>query len=613
MSVPVQTRPSRPVAGAGFLLAALAGTAAAVLPLRPVVWKLADQTLCLADLPGFREAACPGLHPGGALRWLSSLLMTTGLVDAVWWIPYLVLPAALAVLSWRRILPGRVGPALAPFLLTAAPLAHVGSSVWNLPDFAFPMTNLLGFGLVLALYAVLRPFARRGGWRLTAAMIPCMLGFVPFGLYAPYAGALALLKGVTAGEEGVRIRFVRRILPVLAGFALLAATPASAAVFVYDDLAVGLAVGYSQSVLNGALLSPFGMWPVLAFALLVDTGAPRTGLRTRLLTGAVLCGLVCLGLPKDDLRTQLRMERLISEDRLEEALEAGEANARPLRMEFAYRVFALWRTGRLEDGLFAKPFSSNHRTTAAQELKMDGQDLLFRYGLLLPARYAAMESVAARGWRPGVLRLLGDAAFIMGERDLAERDWRQLARCPFRGGFAANRLRALAEGRGLADPAFADLVPVAEADGAWRELVRTGGRPPFFDLSRDNVETFVYTRLLALKGAPPSREFARLTLAAYLLEKDAKALLDSRSAMDALCPSGPWPRVWQQGALAALSALPEDTRAKVVATLRPGVFTEDEVARFDRFVEDVAGGRATPAGLMDRYGDTYYHYDAFVR
>ncbi|MGN0847739.1 MAG: hypothetical protein ACI4RA_10205, partial [Kiritimatiellia bacterium] len=130
----------------GVAAAAFAVYAVLIARLRPVVWKLADETFCLADWAGFCEAALPGLYPGAALRWVASLVMTTGLLDAWWWAPYILLPLALA---WK----GRA----APFLLTGGALLHLGTRVWQLVDYAFPMTNLLGMGVVVGLFMALRP------------------------------------------------------------------------------------------------------------------------------------------------------------------------------------------------------------------------------------------------------------------------------------------------------------------------------------------------------------------------------------------------------------------------------------------------------------------------
>ena len=616
MSDRVQIRARWRAVLAGALLAAAGAVyVVVVLAQRPVAWKLADQAFCLADAAGFREAACPGLYPGGALRWTSSLLMTTGLVDGIWWLPYVLLPALVAALSWFAAFPRRVGPAAAPFLLTAAALLHVGTQVWLLPDYAFPMTNLLGMLAAYALVATLRPLARKGVPAACAAAALCCPAFVPLGLYALAAGAFLLLAPWfrTPGEP-LRRPGLRSLAGTLAGVLPLAATPALAAALVYDDLAVGAAVGYAQSVLAGALLTPFGLWPVLAFLQPVRTVLPAVSrdLGVRLACVYGLAALMGLGLPRDDLRGQLTMARRLGEGRFEEALAVMEANRRPLRMEFAYRVLALWRTGRLETDLFARPFTSFHRTTAAQELAMDGETLLFQYGHLLAARTAAMEKVTARGWQPGFLRTLGDVAFLTGETALAKRNWTQLARCPFRGEFAARRLRALAAGRGLDHPGFEDLRPVAAAADLACGLVEARPQPPFFDLKRDNVETFVYTRLLQVRSLPPP-DLARLVLAAYLLEKDAKALAGSRGVMDRLCPQGPWPRCWQQGMLAHLSSLPEEARAREVAGFRDGSFSADEVDRFDRFVADLQGGKLSAEEMRDRYGDTYYFYDVFVR
>ena len=67
---------------------------------------------------------------------------------------------------------------------------------------------------------------------------------------------------------------------------------------------------------------------------------------------------------------------------------------------------------------------------------------------------------------------MGDAAFLMGEPDLAARDWRQLARCPFRGAFARRRLAAVEAGKGLDDPALAGPAPGA---GGGRVAAVAGG------------------------------------------------------------------------------------------------------------------------------------------
>lgn len=595
----------------GYGLGLFALYAVLVARMRPIVWKLADETFCLADWEGFREAALPGLWPGGALRWLSSLLMTTGLVDGCWWLPYLLLPPALAA---AVALLGRASPrafplrlSAAPFLVVLASLELVGTHVWQLPDYAFPLTNLLGMCAMAALFAALRR-------RVWAAGVACAVGFVPLGLYAPLAGAFVLLDEVT--RDGFR-RW--RALAVSA--ALLAATPALAASLVYGDVSSFLATGFSQSILNGALLEPLGFFSVAAFALLaLDlVGAGRFAGKTawgrrlaRVPWGAALCAAVFAWLPREDLRVQLGMERCIVEGRDAEALRIEAADPCPLRMSLAYRVLALWRTGRLEGELFARPFTSFHRTSQAEELKMDGYRLFFAYGFLLPARQQAMEHVSRRGWQPGHLQVMGDAAFLAGEHALAARDWGQLARCPFRGAFARRRLEALLAGRGLGDSAFADLRSVALLHATWCERVDVRPEPPFFFLKDSNVEDFVYRRLLTVKGTPPP-EVARLILAAYLLEKDVTAFGRSADVMGAICPEGPWPRLWQQGMLAYLGQLPADARDRVVSGLRDGLFTQEEAARFDAFVEDLRGIATNGVDLVSRYGDTFYFYEACVK
>ncbi|MGN0848045.1 MAG: DUF6057 family protein, partial [Kiritimatiellia bacterium] len=439
------------------------------------------------------------------------------------------------------------------------------------------------------------------------AALVCAAAFVPCGAYALFAGGVL---GLDAALDLWRRpkALCARVPPACA---LLALTPWLAACLVYDDLAVGLALGRSQSVLCGALLETFGLWPVAAFLLLGWELIGR-GARIRPYVAGALCALVFVAVPPEDLRHQLRMERLVLEGRDAEALALDDTNPHPIRMTLAYRVLALWRTGRLETDLFRRPFTSFHRTSRAQETKMDGQQLLFAYGFLLPARQQTIECVAARGWQPPYLQLLGDVAFLTGERALAVRNWRQLARCPFRGEVARRRLAGLAAGKGLDDPAFAHLRPVAMLAGVWDEAVRQRATPPFFYFKDASVESFVYGRCLTVKGKPPT-EVARLILAAYLLEKDAKAFVRSRGVMDALCPQGPWPRLWQQGVLSYLGGCSDAERDRVVASLRAGVFSNEEVARMDAFVADLKRAKTTPVDFAARYGDTYYFYDLFVK
>ena len=589
----------------------LAAYAALVARMRPIVWKLADETFCLADWDGFREAALPGMYPGGALKWLSSLLMTTGLRDAVWWLPYFALPFLPSLVFAIRARRFRVFAS--PFLLTFVALLLAETRIWQLPDYAFPMTNLLGMVLMVGLVAGFRRMPLRG-------VVVCAAFYVPCGLYALLAGgSLVVCDLVDGSSRGRMYRWGLRA----AALVLLAVTPWCVATCVYDDVAVGLSFGYSQSILNGALLEPLGAWSVGVFLLygLEIAWWPRCGgqsvvsWRSRLAVwmGVGLLGIAVSTCARDvDLRAQLKMERYMLEGRFADALEVHAADPMPLRMSLAYRVVALWRTGRLETELFARPFTSFHRTSSAEELKMGGEWLLFAYGLLQPARQQTMELVAARGWQPEFLRLMGDAAFLTGETALAVRDWGQLARCPFRGAFARHRLEAVQAGKGLDDPAFADLRAAAMMYAVMDETVQARPEPPFYYLNDQNAEAFAYGRLLTIKGTPPP-EAARLILAAYLLEKDAKALLASRGMMDALCVEGPWPRLWQQGALAALGRLPEGERAGVIGSLRAGVFEVAEAERFDAFVLDAQGSPTNGVDLAARYGDTYYHYDACVQ
>lgn len=592
-----------------------------VMPFHSIIWKLAEETLFFMDWDGFCAQALPGETPGSFLRTCASGLSVLGLQDLCPGFScgglVLLLLVAGACFFWRQVAFPRLRGtfwgvlALAPALATVAPLAHADTHLWTLPDVAFPYTNLLGFFVLLGLFAAGRRGMSRGPLRLTIAVGVCGALFAPLGLYAPLAGLLLILGNIRS-RQGLKMA------PLL--LALLVLEMGATLLFVYDDLSWGYGVGMSQSILNGAWLEKFGFWPPVAFAstllaAVVSAGSPRIRSWKRTLPcGCAVCVAlgVCVAWGRPiSLTPQLEMQRALRAGDFEAVLKVADARDIPPRMETAYRILALCRTRRAANELFRWPMAVRPEATQADELKMDGFDLLYNYGFLLPARLAILEAAASGGSRPVHFRILGDIAFLRSETALAERAWRQLARCPFHRDEAKARLAAWASGTGLAHPALAPLRPIAEYAATWEEAVARRSEPPFFKGSEQNVEKFVYGRMLTVRSAPPPWVCESI-FAAYLLTCDTQAVAKSRSMMDVLHPQGVYPKTWQQALLAYVAALPESQRDAFIATLRPGVFSEDEVSKFDAFAAQIKNGSEF-GKLRAEFGETYWFYEVVSR
>ena len=107
-----------------------------LLTLRPIIRKLADETLVFADWDGFSEAALPGDAPAGFLRWVSRIVMETGLVDWLWLVPFAILAAALSLTAvcfvpkrWRKW-PAFLAAGVVSVLFLFLPVMGVGAGVW---------------------------------------------------------------------------------------------------------------------------------------------------------------------------------------------------------------------------------------------------------------------------------------------------------------------------------------------------------------------------------------------------------------------------------------------------------------------------------------------------
>ena len=564
----------------------------------PVLWKLASQTLVCADAAGFRELAAPGpfSHPGGALAWLARLLASTGLTSWAW-APYL--PASLlASLLLAALFPratrggGAALLALPAFVLLAPPLL-AGTTIWLLPDSSMGWSNLRGLSLAAALAAAGRRL--RGAWPLLLVPVG-LVGAVPCGVYAPLGALLAMLSA--PGPSRSADRWGLRLAAVVQ-FAL--ALPLAGALF-YADLSA-----FNAWLYGGALLAHFRFSALnvanllcvaaLAAAVFAEAALARgwrgwaaPGTRCARWWGPSLLGcaavaLAAAALCRLDLRPQFRVERLGVARDWAAIVAYEDARDEPVRMEVAWRILALHHLDRLPQDLLARPVLSFHATTPAEEYHMDGFELLFGWGLLNPARRWVHQMIPEKDWQPRHLQLLGDRALITGEWPLAQRKFRQLARCPFLSGYAEDRLAFLRAHRPGEVPD--DLRGIArDALALWRDDVAE--ERVFFN-SLNNPENLVYRRWAELANCP--RELAPTRLAAMLLDRRLQVLARNPRIVSSLYPDGRLPAVVRQALVLATGAADPELDA-FRAALRA-------VADQDAFVA--------------RWSKSYYFYEALVK
>lgn len=568
--------------GAAVFAAALAAGWA------PVLWKLAAQTLVFADAAGFRELAAPGpfSYPGGALSWLARLLASTGWT-AWGWAPYAV-GSFLASLLLAALFPrtarggGAVLLALPAFVLLAPPLL-AGTTIWLLPDSSMGWANLLGLSLVAALAAAGRRL--RGPWPLL--LLPLgVLGSVPCGVYAPLGVLLAMLCAEGASRPATR--WTVRTAAV-AQFAL--ALPLAGALF-YADLSAANAWIHGGALfahVRFSALNAANLLCVLALAGLALAEAaqargwkgwtppwPRVArFRWAALLVLAVGGLAAATACRFDLRPQFRVERMGVARDWAGVVAYEDSRDEPMRMEVAWRILALHRLDRLPQDLLARPVLSFHGTTPAEEYHMDGFELLFGWGLLNPARRWVHQMIPEKDWQPRHLQLLGDRAILTGEWPLAERKFRQLARCPFLSAYAADRLAFLRTHRpGEVPDDLRGLARDARAlgrDDVAEERV-------FFN-SLNNPESLVYRRYAELVHCPA--ELAPTRLAAILLDRRLQVLARNPRLVAALYPDGRMPDIVRQ-AFDVATGRPASQRDAFHAALRSATDQDAFVARWSK-------------------------------
>ncbi len=463
--------------------AALASVAGFHVAWREVTHKIADQVLVRADWPGFLD--CARAHPWGAVDWCARMLSAA---DLVWWGVLAQLTAVAAVAAMAQWALRRRRSSFAPFApwlvaaLYALPTLSLGVHVWLLPHPPFAQLQLVWFAVFAGFLA--------WGWR----------GLVGF---AALQGALVLLGNAAWGD-----------LP--AGETL--------------ESAWALPLQLAWDARSAAALLPFALLAAAAFAKRPAVLPPWA----HVVPPALFAVLFVLVLPRRDCRDQLEMERAVRENRFDDALAVAPGKAHPERMETAWRILALFRADRLDRDLFRYPMPAEYADNPEDEMVMAGPLMLFQYGFVLPARRWIYEAAAVKGWQPQYFRLLGDAALVTGEVELARKYFAECARFPFRGDFAKRRLAAL-ETVPLTTAAFPDLEEPFGMHGVWQGLVGAPGASPYFG-NECVVDRFVYAHFRQLSNCPPA--MLKMLFAVALLDGKPDVLKNNPNAMRALYPDG---------------------------------------------------------------------------
>ena len=576
--------------GAGFAVTvgAMALTALLSFLQLPLVWKLTEQTLCMTDLDGFWDVA--SARPGGALDWFARLLQQTG--ASPWVVAVNAALAGVTVLLWRRTFPRQRSGVLSLLslpvaLLPVCPALFAGTALWMLDDCAAGFRNVLGLWSALGAQALTR---RRGA----------IVGGVVAAVLSPVLGLYPLL-GAMAGSW--------KCLP-------LAAVPWMLGTWLFGDLAPDVAYLGASGILDRFVFNRLNAFTALPFLLFFAASAldrlppraqaalatfgPRRWMPPLVVMLAFtgLGTLACALRLRPDLRGQMRRERAVVEGRYADVFAVPPSNAgRAMRMESAYRVLALQRTGQLPDRLFEEPFWSSQESTDAQEDLMDGHELLYAYGLLLPARRYIHEQVATKRWMPRHYLYLGDIALIYGERALAARNYRQLARCCRFGKLARGRLELL---RSTAKELPGELGEIAALAGVICRMLEER-KVTFFDIGH-NAEQLVYNHFSCVRNC--NERLARFCLSAMLLKKSSQALSQNRNLMQGLFGSDAAVPECLQQALLVSGRYPAEA-------ISPRV--QIKAANFDSDARRAQEGRLDQEQFIKRWASSFFFYNAFVK
>lgn len=566
-----------------FFAAAIAGAA---LFYWPIFAKLGARALCYADWAGFCDALAQPL-PGGALAWASHALARSWALPVPGLLTWLLLAAGVALLGrkWAKV------PAAVAFLPAAVgvwQVAYCGFSAWIFVNSAFPYLNLTGWGLWFLLLGAER---RRA------------LGSLAGLLLYPLCGTPLLIALLGCAVDGRKAFWKRALLfaaallpPILWKFGtwadpawrplLLANAP-----FLFEE---------------GSLL-----WDLLlAAALLAVAFAPALAALAARLPGAVRIAaaaaltplfLLSLYLGMDAVRPLydvLACERALAREDYRAILDIPAERAAAHRMLGAYRICALWRTGRLAEELFEVPWTVSHESSTIDTMELDGYQLLYEYGIVQMARRWAYESVINKGWTVDKYLLMARVALILNEPEMARRYALQLARIPFASA-AADEIFAFLEG----GAAPANLARIGDIH---YRLARDPGAPVFEGDKR--LEPGIYNRYAVMKNG--NREMVTLYLCSALLRKDILPFLENYPVICSVWTERPLPAVFQQALLAAAATQPPDAQIPLTADLfSPGV--PQAFSDFQRLMRRAASGPPSDE-VLARFRQTYWFYATFV-
>ena len=558
----------------------------------PLLEKLGLRTCCFADWEGFKEMALDWT-PGGALHWCGDFF------GALWAAPWLgggafvALALAVAALGWRWArLPWWA--ALAPFGLVLWHVAFCGFSVWLFQIPAMPALYLLGWGAVFFLFGLYR---RHGG----AGSLAAALLFPACGVPAA-AGALlgATLPGVSARRRACRAALALAALP-LWRFGC-PADPNWRFLFVAHSSVLAEPGAFWWNALQAATLALAACAAWREAFVLPERVLPWLRRAGAVLPAATLLAAVWLASdPLHPLCDILACERALERGDMKRILAVPPERAVAHRMLSAYTIYALWRTGALEERLFAYPWQVSHEKSAIDTMELDGYRLTFHYGLALLARRWCYESVINKGWTPDKLRLMAHVALIGDEPPLAERYALQLRRLPFRRA-EADHLLALAAGAAPDPEADAGLL---RANNLCRRLSKDEGCPVFEGDKR--LEPGIYNRYSVLKNG--DREMVLLYLCASLLRKDALPFAENLAVILKAWPKRPLPLVFQQAYL-DLAGNPPMPNLRL--DLSADLFDPAVVAAYNDFVRLAPDAKPGDKAFIRRFGGTYWFYKNFV-
>ncbi len=556
-------------------------TLAAAVWLWPLLFKLGNRTLCLADWEGFCEEALRPL-PGGCLHFAAEFLSALWAVPWLGWAVFVAAGLGMAAWAWRS---GRTPRwwGLLPFAATLWAVAYCGVSVWVFVDPAFPWVWLLGWGVAAALSG--------GGWRAAVAAAalyplcgtPALLGAL-VGAFAP--GRRLWERALLAAEAAALPILAQTLSPYDPAWEplLMANAP-----FLAEE---GAAAWNAVCVCVAALLAA-GRW---AGRVRVPWGWARRALAP---APAALFAVAAFAAadPTHPLYDLLMCERAARRGDFRAILALPPERVVAHRMLCAQTIHALWREDLLEERLFDYPWRVSHTASSIETMAFDGFDLLYDYGIVLFARRWCHESVVNRGWSPHKLALMARISLATGEWAAARRFAGQLARAPFR--------------RREAEALAAQVGDVARFDARTRRVAELHARlsldpgSPVFEGDK-RLEPAIYDRYAVLKNG--DRRMVALYLCASLLRRDTVPFLENYDVILRVWPRRPLPRAFQQALLAAASTVPPAEQPRLTADLfSPGM--AEAFAVFRRRVSPAAAG---DPDFLGRFGRTYWFYAAFV-